>query len=1087
VALWDVMQNCRLRDFAGVSRCRALAISHSGVYLAVATENHSPSSPSLVLLDCTTGHHVGLLEGSSIGEVLSLAFSSEDILAVGTRKAVRLLTVPGLQEIAELNHDSSVHSVCFSPDGRFLATGCGHGEEAKEDSAATVIWQVPGQGDPCRPLGSIQFGTSDVRATRFSCDGSRLAVGGDNKRIVVLSVANDFEQECELLCPAAVRCLAWHCQGDIMASGGEDMQVTVWDLSKKCIHFQLEASQAWINQVAFSPDGCQLAYAHAGGRSVCLCQLQLPGDAASAAAGDQQQSLPSLADMGFLPEQRSRGLRTGAEDPVCLEHSEEVLHCALSPDGRTLLAGGEDKRLVLWDVQIRQKRLDLDFRDAVTVLALGPHGRYAAAAFEAKLQVWDVANGNQVDTDGEEVDGEISALAFSHGAALLLAAGTKSEKVHLFSMPQFQAVQQLDFGSHVRSLHFSVADFLAAGGGTDAYHGLMTNKGDTDTMRAKVWETAQQGRSCRDAGTVLFTDVVHSMVFSASGKLLAVGGEDRKISVLIAQRLSVRAVLACPAGVRALAWGRNAGSHFLASAGEDCQVSVWDVLAEQVVLQLPKTEDWVCSLSFSADCSSLAYCAYSCSHVTVQQLDLYTRAEEEEEKRESKRSIAVPKQELKHKGTMHSMEGDLLSSEEGPRRLSLEYGDIQSPVKIIKSVGTVKGLELGQGGDNSCLARISLTYSTSEEESRGVLVSSSMQLGGREDAYDQTQPAAALAASHLGMADDSGMLLRAASSRSSVKLRHADEVAAVALNSSASMLAAGGEDCLLTLWDGIGGTKKGEFRLERPLVSVAVAPSGKYVFSADLDHNIAAYNASLEQLSHEELEEEITAMEACSSSTELLAVGTHSGQVMLLAAGDLQEQLAVLKHGGEIHSLCFSPDGGLLAAAGGTDEKHGLMTRKVGEDAQNMKAVTWAIPKSGLLGEEHYKEFMVHSSQDVVRAVAFSNSGGLLAVGDEDKKISVIAMATRKEEQQLLCPAGVRCLAWAKGDKLLASGGEDMQVSVWDVLNKVLVFQLPKAKDWLMRIAFTQDCNWLVACSLGSSDVDLWPVEVYWRRELVEF
>merc|ERR1719193_2536344 len=66
--------------------------------------------------------------------------------------------------------------------------------------------------------------------------------------------------------------------------------------------------------------------------------------------------------------------------------------------------------------------------------------------------------------------------------------------------------------------------------------------------------------------------------------------------------------LPCRAGVRCLAFSPD--SHFLASAGEDMQVSVWDIIAERIVFALPKEQDWISGVAFSPDGAALAFCGF---------------------------------------------------------------------------------------------------------------------------------------------------------------------------------------------------------------------------------------------------------------------------------------------------------------------------------------------------------------------------------------------------------------------------------------------------------------------------------------------
>lgn len=71
-----------------------------------------------------------------------------------------------------------------------------------------------------------------------------------------------------------------------------------------------------------------------------------------------------------------------------------------------------------------------------------------------------------------------------------------------------------------------------------------------------------------------------------------------------------------------------------------------------------------------------------------------------------------------------------------------------------------------------------------------------------------------------------------------------------------------------------------------------------------------------------------------------------------------------------------------------------------------------------------------------------------------------------------------RCLAWSAESRFIASGGEDLCVFVWDLLSERIVLQLPRARDWLCSVAFSEDNKWLACCGFGSSCVALHSIEV---------
>ncbi|CAE8623728.1 unnamed protein product, partial [Polarella glacialis] len=152
-------------------------------------------------------------------------------------------------------------------------------------------------------------------ATAFSPNGKLLACAGENSVVSILLVDRDFELVADLPCPAGVRCIGWSPDGRCLASGGEDRQVTVWDVLKKRIAFQLPRSQDWLCSLAFSSDSRYLATCCFGGAGVCLHSLDSKKDGAKApelkeCKSESQSSLPNLAprtsSSGMHPPLRPR-------------------------------------------------------------------------------------------------------------------------------------------------------------------------------------------------------------------------------------------------------------------------------------------------------------------------------------------------------------------------------------------------------------------------------------------------------------------------------------------------------------------------------------------------------------------------------------------------------------------------------------------------------------------------------------------------------------------------------------------------------------------------------------------------------------
>jgi WD40 repeat protein len=505
--------------------------------------------------------------------------------------------------------------LAFDRDGTRLAIG---------DSNLIKIFDVD-SGDLLSTLAGHEY---DIWAVAFSPDGKHLASGGFNDgrvRIWDLSTGEALILEGHT---AAIEGLAFHPNGEWLATASDDFTMKIWDTTTGELLRDIADFQDVVDSVAFSPDGMRLAAASTGVEIRIWDATKIEGN--EILRIEENVSLVAFSPDGTQIAAASGSnvkiwdVNTGEELRTLIGHAGWVLDVVFSPDGRQLATSSFDGTTRVWSVMPGQEAIAVSGQGiGFAHVAFSPDGtEFATDGADGSATIWDTTTGISKQTYTDHL-GRVFGVAFSAKGSLLATASADGT-VNIWDTQTGQKLHAL--AAHqdgVRDVAFSQDGTMIATGGFDGTAKIWDTRTGKKIVELPVKDSFVLGVAFSPDGSKLATsstDANGRIWDTKTGNLLfTLAGHSDPLPDIAYSPDGTKVATASQDGA-AIVWDANTGSNLLTLTGHGSEIQsvafspdgkyiatgsgdntakLWDAESGKEILTLPGSLGGVSGVAFS--------------------------------------------------------------------------------------------------------------------------------------------------------------------------------------------------------------------------------------------------------------------------------------------------------------------------------------------------------------------------------------------------------------------------------------------------------------------------------------------------------
>ncbi len=523
--------------------------------------------------------------------------NQQEIAAADGTGIVKIYKISDGTEIRELKgHQGAVTGLSYSSNSANIVT-------AGTDKTLR-IWNA-GDGKEIR---KIDVGTP-LTCVAVSWNNSWIAVGGTDKQIHTYNLGDGKPEKTFAGHTEKPLCVEFTRDNQRLLSSAADGTAKLWDWNKGDELQTFVRSQGNV-VAAMSPDNRTVI---TGGKNKELFAEQLTVQAVQLA---EEKGILDLA----IRSPSDYCLTAGEEGSVKMwnagnfspfrefaGHQGTVKSVAFSPNNQQVAAGGQDKLLILWNLNSSQMQYQIPTPAEVTEIAFSPDSKKLLAA----------SADNVIRSYDPEPPNPQPAEPPSRNVAQSLTAHTKSITSLVF-LPDNRLALSASSDGTVKTWSIAAAGETARlnGHGSQIYGLAFSPDGKTLASASadktvRLWDL-EKNQQLKTLSTQ--AEQVYSVAFSPDGKFLLTGGGDNTVRLINVEtgaearqyhgpKYAVYSVAFSPDGKRIAAGG--------VGLGEDRKVFLWDVESQNPVAVFTGHKDDVYRVQFSPDGKHLLSAGYA--------------------------------------------------------------------------------------------------------------------------------------------------------------------------------------------------------------------------------------------------------------------------------------------------------------------------------------------------------------------------------------------------------------------------------------------------------------------------------------------